>query len=26
LRETDPDTLTPRQALDRLYELRKLVD
>jgi DNA mismatch repair protein MutS len=26
LRETDPDTLTPRQALDKLYELRKLAD
>ncbi len=26
LREIDPDTLTPRQALDRLYELRRLAD
>jgi DNA mismatch repair protein MutS len=26
LREVDPDALTPRQALDALYRLRKLAD
>ncbi|WP_065089402.1 DNA mismatch repair protein MutS [Acidihalobacter prosperus] len=26
LRETDPDTLTPRQALDLMYRLRDMID
>jgi len=26
LRSLDPDNLTPREALERLYELRKALD